>query len=445
MNYRLLTIILVAISISASYGNQNRPIIVSPFIDFSYDVGRKNWFGYPYAYGSHTRDGTNLGLGLNIYRKPIYLQLQVANYLNYLRNNGDVFGIVKLGMNEEVYKNGYFDMNFSYTDNLSQYIHYSAYSGSVGYYHLFMPIDTLSSSYFSFGINLGFVNHTYWFPYMLDPVPYPQHAYWTFHPINRTEMFTIAEFAWINKYLRPYIAFGLEHLTDNDYYSSPRSYGFFSIGIQAQLDNILPYFSGNQTKITYNKQSHYNYIIWEEPVNVRKPNIYLYPETIIKAKVTLTSQKGNYITLSIPPYNNCWEVTIEPSGKINNKYEYLFYEGKLTNYPKSKIGWSVAYSDLWNFFPMVMNQYGFNEKEIKDFVDYWQEYLPKSEFYDISPIINHEVENEFHLTVDPKPENVLRVWFYIKPTDHKNDLTSPLIPKFERKGFTVTEWGVLLK
>jgi hypothetical protein len=142
-----------------------------------------------------TRHGTNLSVGVNIYRKPLYLGLQVANYLNYLKNNGDVFSILKVGINEELYKNGYVDMNFSYTDNLRQYIHHSAYSGSIGYYHLFMPPDTLSPAYFSFGINLGFVNHI-WYSHSAEWQPCSR-------PINRTEMSVIAEFAWINEYLRP--------------------------------------------------------------------------------------------------------------------------------------------------------------------------------------------------------------------------------------------------
>lgn len=247
-------------------------------------------------------------------------------------------------------------------------------------------------------------------------------------------------FAWINKYLRPYIALGLQNIANHDYYYSPRSTGFFSIGIQAHLDDAFPYFSGNQTKMTYYKRNEF---IWYRPY-AEKPNIYLYPESTTQLKVNLFPKKGNEITLSIPSYQKGWNVFVELSGKIDNKYEYLFYEGKLTDYPKSKIGWSVASSELWNFFPIVMNQYGFNEKEIKDFVDYWQEHLPKSEYCDIIPVTNQEVEKEFALIIEPKPDKVLRVWFYIIPTNHKKDLTSPLIPKFERKGFTVTEWGVLL-
>lgn len=436
VNYHLLkTIILTIVFIQVNYANQTKPIVISPFVDFSYDVSTNNWY-YPsyYDYDHYTHDGSNLSFGLNIYRKPLYLQLQLANYLNYLRNDGDAYGIVKVGMNEEMYKNSFFDMNFSYTDNLSQYIHYSAYSGSVGYYHLFMPIDTLASAYFSFGVNLGFVNHTYWERYSVDPGLYPY-----YYSTNYTEMFTIAEFAWINKYLRPYIAFGIQNITNSDYYFSPRNSGFFSIGIQAHLENVFPYFSGNQTKMTYYKHDDYY------PIYVEKPNIYLYPESTTQVKVTLVPKNSNDIIQSIPSYQKGWDISIQPSGKIDNKYEYLFYEGKLAKYPKSEIGWSIPASVLWQFLPQKMAEFGFNEKEIKDFVDYWQTHLPKSEFYKIVPIVNHEIDKEFALKIEPLPQSILRVWFYINPVEKQSNLNPPLITNFERKGFTVVEWGVLLK
>jgi hypothetical protein len=123
-----------------------------------------------------------------------------------------------------------------------------------------MPVDTLSSTYFSFGVNLGFINHNYQEWYSVEPgwSPYP------YYSTNQTEMFTIAEFAWINKYLRPYIAFGLQNMANNDYIY-PRNSGFFSIGIQAHLNSVFPYLSGNQTKITYYKQYQLYYVVPVRP------------------------------------------------------------------------------------------------------------------------------------------------------------------------------------
>jgi len=145
---------------------QDNPIIISPFIDFSYDVSPAHWEYYPDDY---EYNGPNLSLGMNFYRRPLYIQLQLANCFNSITDSSDFFGIAKLGMVEEIIKNGYVEMNFSYTNNLSQYPDYHSYSGhsysgSIGYYHLFIPTDTLISTYFSAGVNLGFVNNQYWDP-----------------------------------------------------------------------------------------------------------------------------------------------------------------------------------------------------------------------------------------------------------------------------------------
>jgi hypothetical protein len=412
---------------------QDNPIIISPFIDFSYDVSPTPWDYYP-DYYEYSRNSPNLSLGVNFYRRPLYIQLQLANCLNGLTDNGDFFGIAKLGIVEEIIKNGYVEMNFSYTDNFAQYFDYNSYSGhsysgSIGYYHMFIPIDTLTSTYFSGGVNLGFINNQYWDPY------------WYYYPYqkNQTNFFTAVEFAWLTRYIRPYLAFGIINAVDDYNYIYPRNSGFFSIGIQAYLTNILPYFSGSPTKLTYYKRN----VPWWDP-HVYKPNIYLYPETITQVKVTLKPNKDCKIIASVPEHKNGWNVLVDQNGVIDNQFEYLFYEGKIKNVPDG-FGWSVACAELWQFLPGKMTEYGFNEKEIKDFVDYWQEHLPKSEFYEIMPVINQEIEKEFALAIEPKPEAVLRVWFYINPTNSKKDLSPPSIPKFERKGFTVIEWGVLLK
>jgi hypothetical protein len=411
---------------------QNNSIIISPFIDFSYDVNPTRW---TYYRDDYEYNGPNLSLGMNFYRRPLYFQLQLANCLNGVTDSGDFFGIAKLGIVEEIIKNGYAEMNFSYTDNLSQYPNYhscsdNSYSGSIGYYHLFIPTDTLTSTYFSGGVNLGFNYNQYW-------DPYGDYYYYPYQKIP-TNFFTVAEFAWLTRYIRPYLAFGIVNTVDDYYDIYPRNSGFFSIGIQAYLTKILPYFSGNPTKLAYYKRN-----VWWN-LFIEKPNIYLYPETITQVKVTLKPNKDCKIIASIPEHKNGWNVLVDQNGVIDNQFEYLFYEGKIKDVPDGS-GWSVDASELWQFLPEKMTEYGFNEKEIKDFVDYWQEHLPKSEFYEIIPVINQEIEKEFALIIDPKPEAVMRVWFYINPTNSKKDLPTPSIPKFERKGFTVIEWGVLLK
>ncbi|PIP12010.1 MAG: hypothetical protein COT45_03020 [bacterium (Candidatus Stahlbacteria) CG08_land_8_20_14_0_20_40_26] len=178
---------------------------------------------------------------------------------------------------------------------------------------------------------------------------------------------------------------------------------------------------------------------------VRKPNIYLYPRERGFINVRLLSSPGNSITKSEPLYDNDWRVYTEPSGRINGEYDYLFYEATLGNTPTQSNGWCVAYKELWDFFKDIMREYGFNTREINDFVDYWSKHLVKSPYYDIFPLGNKDIDKEYRLQIEPKPDVVLRLWFYIVPRDAEIKLNPPTILTFLRMGFTVTEWGVILK
>jgi len=412
--------ILLSISllISFIFANKNTTFIFNPFADLSYDIGQIE-YNYDYSY-KYT--GLNLSLGIDLHYEPLFLNLQVSNLLQWTATNQDLFAVLGIGMIGKFNDRSSAVMKLSYANNMQRDDgdgNFTAYLGSFGYYYLLSPI--------SYSISCGFIHQKSW-----------QWDYWNgFYPwghrVYNTRIFFVSEFTYQMKNISPYIAVGLSHPVD---YEEDENYpGFFSIGVQVMLKNFRSLES--QTKLMYYKTKSVDVYIF-------KPNIYIYPESLTQVNLMLTPRHNNKITASIPDYNNGWDVSIEPSGLINNNYQYLFYEGKLAKYPKIKYGWSVASFELWNFIPEKMSELGFNQKEIKDFVDYWQVHLPKSEYYDIFPLINKAVDKEFTLKIEPKPDNVLRVWFYIIPTNQKQDLIPPLIPKFSRNRFTVTEWGVLL-
>ena len=49
-------------------------------------------------------------------------------------------------------------------------------------------------------------------------------------------------------------------------------------------------------------------------------------------------------------------------------------------------------SGLEMFFENTLNKYGFNDREIEDFVDYWTQHLPISSFYAIYPVTGKSLE-----------------------------------------------------
>ncbi|MFB0509036.1 MAG: hypothetical protein ACETVX_00905 [bacterium] len=213
-----IIVVVVLIFLSMTHGAANNRIAISPFVDLSYDLGEEKyweWIGTSY----YKHNGTNLSLGINIYREPLFLQFQIANLIDHFRKGQHVFGTGKIGMFNEIINNGYIEMDLSMTDDLlKEKYEFPAYSGSIGYYHLLKP--------FSVGINFGFINRNY------------------------RNLSAIFEATLNTKYLTPYLALGVMRPNKN----AVDCTGFFSIGIQAEISRTTPFYSGSRIKLNYYKE-----------------------------------------------------------------------------------------------------------------------------------------------------------------------------------------------
>ena len=179
---------------------------------------------------------------------------------------------------------------------------------------------------------------------------------------------------------------------------------------------------------------------------VRKPNIYLYPENTCFINIKIEFPKGGKIIQSEPLYSDGWNVKVNPDGKINDKYEFLFYEATCPEIYQYDSGWVVSKDSLSEFFSDNLTKAGFNNRERKDFLDYWTPKLVEYPYYLIYPQFSKEIEKVILLKFSILPNNILRLFYVIKGTDNINvKLLSPIIPEFKRNGFVVTEWGVILK
>ncbi len=182
------------------------------------------------------------------------------------------------------------------------------------------------------------------------------------------------------------------------------------------------------------------------PDVVWKPNIYLYPEERIELDVYITFPHGGRVTTSIPNYNNGWQITVEPSGIIDGEYEFLFYESFQPDYGQYEAGWVVAQTQLEDFFTNNMALTGFNQKEIDDFIEYWTPRLTEYPYYALYPQYNRELEEMIKFEFSRQPANLIRLIYSIRGLNNGSlNLQEPVIEPFAREGFTVTEWGVILK
>jgi hypothetical protein len=178
-----------------------------------------------------------------------------------------------------------------------------------------------------------------------------------------------------------------------------------------------------------------------------KPVIYLYPTQPTNVQVQVSPVNG--ISLSDPDYKNGWEVLAESNGTItsNNKtYPYLFWEGSLgKNYQIPKQGFVIKKNEVKQLLDDKLAFIGLSKKEISDFEEFWVPRMKASSYYFVTFTINQQMEQYAPLTITPKPDTVIRVLMDYTPLDH-SEIVQPLkLPHTDRTGFTVVEWGGILK
>ncbi len=186
---------------------------------------------------------------------------------------------------------------------------------------------------------------------------------------------------------------------------------------------------------------------WEDPdtdtlPTPEKPVIYLYPET--ETEITVQLDYSGELTCTYPTYDNGWMVTAAPDGTLIDEkgqtYNYLYWEGAGTEQYDFSQGFCVAGADTAAFLEDALAQLGLTRKEANEFIVYW---LPRMEQnpYNLIAFQQEAYTEAAKLTVTPTPDSILRVFMAWKPLEKPMDIPAQTIPAFERRGFTVVEWG----
>jgi hypothetical protein len=181
-----------------------------------------------------------------------------------------------------------------------------------------------------------------------------------------------------------------------------------------------------------------------------KPVIYLYPEKAMDINVQVEPNQG--ISISEPKYpNNGWDVFAKPSGELtfeNKKYPYLFWEGASdVSYEQSRRGWVVRKKDVNSFLNSKLAGLGLIQKEINDFKEFWVPEMLKNNkpYYFITFLSQRKIDQIAPLTITPGPDTVIRVMMDYSELEEYEEVEGFNIRTPERSGFTVVEWGGMLK
>ncbi|KQC06761.1 MAG: hypothetical protein APR55_04665 [Methanolinea sp. SDB] len=186
-----------------------------------------------------------------------------------------------------------------------------------------------------------------------------------------------------------------------------------------------------------------NTLIFDD-VTARKPNIYLYSDQDLVARVRLAPEHA--ITVSEPVYQPGigWQAEIR-DGSLNGAGDFLFYEAMVPDSVwQNEEGYIIHATDREQDMASMLGQYGFNGKECTDFIDYWDEYLSDDVDYVFYPQEIDAVNEVMPLSITPTPDEVFRIWFYAGPFETVPEMV--MNPEMiVRDGFHVVEWGVMIQ
>lgn len=182
---------------------------------------------------------------------------------------------------------------------------------------------------------------------------------------------------------------------------------------------------------------------------VRKPVIYLYPQTDTDCYVSLDIQ--GYMTCTYPSYNADygWHITAHPDGTITNlengrEYDYLFWEGECDIPVGFNNAICVRGCDTSQFLEEYLEAAGLTYSEIDDYISFWSPRMEGNP-YNLISFPTEEYEEMAELTVNPTPDTMIRVYMVYMSLDEEviipeeQQLVMP--ERVERDGFVVVEWG----
>lgn len=195
-----------------------------------------------------------------------------------------------------------------------------------------------------------------------------------------------------------------------------------------------------------------------------KPAVYLYPKEAMAVNVKVTIKNG-FLTYTDPVYpKQGWNVLAKPDGELTylgeNKadskgkvnydtgiFPYLYYEGKIkdTSFDKPEEGYVVAYDDLASLYNELLPKLGLNQNESGEFKAYWLKALPYSPYYFIGIIPQEDLNKIEPLDITPQEDTMIRVRLYFEALDETKTVVEPFISTPIRNGFTVVDWGGMVK
>ena len=258
------------------------------------------------------------------------------------------------------------------------------------------------------------------------------------------------------------VASGVISNLDRSSNTKTNAQGAFSLVISSRDTAIFFYHPDFAEIVCWNydfKSGHHvimNFVTSEKMpegmmIMEEKPVVYLYSESDLS--VNLKYSNFNDFTFTYPAYTQTgWNIEIknEQLSVGGQNYPYLFWEGTSNHldFIRSDNGVVADFINTDSTVSYLENSLGIlglNSTESTDFITYWGPRIKQYPFSQIQFLVDEQYDQEIgQLELTVKPDAKRRVYLLFTGY-HSQQLKPELLPQqlssFERKGFTVVEWG----
>ncbi|MBQ8738778.1 MAG: hypothetical protein IJZ04_04690 [Clostridia bacterium] len=184
-------------------------------------------------------------------------------------------------------------------------------------------------------------------------------------------------------------------------------------------------------------------VIYEEMI-AEKPIIYLYSDsdTVCAVKVDINGK----LTCTYPEHgDNGWKnFVVKPDGTLvfpdGKTYYALYWEGVQNTIFDFSKGFCVRGEDTAQFLEWALKEQGLNDREANEFIIYWLPLMQENP-YNIISFQTNAYTDTAKLEINPNPDSLLRVFMAYYKSNTEVEIEAQEFEGFERKGFTVVEWG----
>ena len=245
-----------------------------------------------------------------------------------------------------------------------------------------------------------------------------------------------------------------------NYFAYTDSTGYYEMFISAEDTALFAYHSLYSEHVIWNydfKQRHVyelNFYLVEDynQIIVDKPVIYMYADQPLHAQIKF--EPTGKLTFTYPEYHpeTGWNVEVSEKGLQNEgkTYPYLFWESSTTELSYDKrseqvYGQFIKTDTVTSFLENSLTKLGLNDIEKTDFITYWAPRLLKEDFAFVQFIVDEDYDKLIsQMQISPEPDHMRRVFILFTPYTREQGagwFKEQKLTSFERKGFTVVEWG----